>query len=215
MSSALRKSDTQTETARDESLQLVMKSLPTGKKQDCLPAYKMVWDELSVCDDMLMRGNRLVIPERLRGKVLDLAHEGHQGIVRTKQRLRCSVWWPGVDVEVERLVRSCHACQIVSVGNPPEPACPSELPSGPWQDLNPDLCGPFPGGENLLVVVDRYSKWVEVETLSSTTTQDITVRLEKIFGSHGFPLTLTTDNARNLTSAEFDNFCDVREGSNI
>ncbi|XP_043211659.1 uncharacterized protein K02A2.6-like isoform X2 [Amphibalanus amphitrite] len=148
--------------------------------------------------------------DRLRGKVLNLAHEGHQGVVRTKQRLRSCVWWPGVDVDVERLVRSCHACQVVSAGNPPEPICTTELPSGPWEDLNLDLCGPFPGGESLLVVIDKYSKWVEVETVFQTTTQEIIIRLDKMFASHGFPLTLTTDNARNLTSAEFDDFCKVR-----
>lgn len=207
---ALKQSDIQKETARDDQLQLVIRSLPTGKKQDCPRPYRMVWQELSVCDDMLLRGNRLVIPQKLRGKVLDLAHEGHQGIVRTKQKLRSSVWWPGVDVDAERLVRSCHACQVVSAGNPPEPMCTSELPLGPWQDVNLDMCGPFPGGESLLVVIDKYSKWVEVETLSSTTTRDITIRLEKMFAGHGFPLTLTTDNARNLTSAEFESFCDVR-----
>ena len=207
---ALQKDDIQRETTRDEQLQLVTRSLPSGKKNDCPRPYRMVRQELSVCDDMLLRGNRLVVPENLGGKVLDLAHEGHQGVVRTKQKLRGSVWWPGVDVDAERLVRSCHACQVVSAGNPPGPICTAELPSGPWQDLNLDLCGPFPGGESLLVLVDKYSKWVEVETMCSTTTRDITLRLEKVFAGHGFPLTLTTDNARNLTSAEFEDFCKVR-----
>ena len=159
---------------------------------------------------MLLRGNRLVVPESLREKVLDLAHEGHQGIVRTKQKLRCSVWWSGIDVDAERLVRSCHACQIVSEGNPPEPISTTDFPTGSWEDLSLDLCGPFPGGENLLVVVDRYSKWVDVEAMFSTTIQDITDILQKIFTRYGYPLTLTTDNARNLTSAEFEDFCKVR-----
>ena len=207
---ALQKRDIQMATTKDDQLQLVVRSLPSGKKQDCPRAYRMVWQELSVCDGMLLRGDRLVVPETLRGKVLDLAHEGHQGVVRTKQKLRSSVWWPGVDVDAERLVRSCHACQVVTAGNPPEPICTAELPAGPWQDLNLDLCGPFPGGENLIVVVDKYSKWVEVETVRLTATQDITPHLEKIFARHGFPLTLTTDNAHNLTSAEFGEFCRVR-----
>ena len=207
---ALQKNDIQTETARDNELQSVIARLPTGKRSDCPRPYRLMWQKLSVCDGLLLRGNRIVVPQALRSKVLDLAHEGHQGIVRTKQKLRSSVWWPGLDTDAERLVRSCHACQLVSAGNPPEPICPAELPEGPWEDLNLDLCGPFRGGESLLVIVDKYSKCVEAETLSSTTTRDILVRLEKIFASHGFPLTLTTDNARNLTSAEFEEFCKVR-----
>ena len=207
---ALEESNIRRETAKDAALQSVMRNLPSGKKTECPGPYRMVWEELSVCDGMLLRGNRLVVPESLREKVLDLAHEGHQGIVRTKQKLRCSVWWPGIDVDAERLVRSCHACQIVSEGNPPERISTTDFPTGPWEDLSLDLCGPFPGGENLLVVVDRYSKWVDVEAMSSTTTQDITDILQKIFARYGYPLTLTTDNARNLTSAEFEDFCKVR-----
>ena len=207
---ALEESDIQRETAKDEELQLIVTSLPAGKKHDCPRAYRTVWAELSVANGMLLRGSRLVVPQALRRRVLDLAHEGHQGIVRTKEKLRSGVWWPGVDVDAERLVRSCHACQVVSSGSPPEPVSSTELPAGPWQDLNVDLCGPFPDGQSLLVLVDQYSKWVEVETLTSTTTQEITSVLEKIFARHGFPFTLTTDNAQNLCSAHFKDFCKVR-----
>ena len=41
-----------------------------------------------------MRGNRFLIPEKLRKQILQLAQQGHQGMVRTKSRLREKVWWP-------------------------------------------------------------------------------------------------------------------------
>ena len=44
---------------------------------------------------------QIVIPEKLRQRVLRLAHEGHQGIVKMKERLRSKVWWPGVDKDAE------------------------------------------------------------------------------------------------------------------
>ena len=119
------------ETSRDCELQAVMKWLPGGTPDGCPKSYQSVSHELCVYDDMVLRGNRLVIPAALRQRVLQLAHEGHQGMVRTKQRLRSKVWWPGVDKDVEQLVKSCYACQVVSTGNPPDPVVPSQLPSGP------------------------------------------------------------------------------------
>ena len=106
---------------------------------------------------------------------------------------------------------ACHACQAVSPGNPPDPVVSSELPLGPWEDVSLDLCGPFPTGEYLLVVVDRYSRWVEVEVLRVTTSRAIVQMLDKVFARLGMPVTLTTDNAKNLTSPEFEDFCDARQ----
>jgi len=56
--------------------------------QKCSRSYQVVENELSEIDGVLLRGSRIVIPVTLREHVLKLAHEGHQGIVKTKQRLR-------------------------------------------------------------------------------------------------------------------------------
>ena len=204
---ALKTAQIREETRRDAELQAVIRWLPRGRPDDCPTPYQSVSHELSEYDGMVLRGHRLVIPTALRRRVLQLAHEGHQGVVRTKQRLRSKVWWPGVDRDVENQIKSCHACQVVSAGNPPDPVVPSELPSGPWQDVSLDLCGPFPTGESLLVVTDRYSRWVEVDVMKSTTSSSIIARLRQMFARFGLPVTLTTDNAQNLTSPEFDEFC--------
>ena len=62
--------------------------------EDLRPFYN-VHNELSVWSDVcLAQGERAVIPASLRMRVLSLAHKGHLGIVKTKQRCRESVWWP-------------------------------------------------------------------------------------------------------------------------
>ena len=65
--------------------------------------YLPVRGELSAIGKLLLPGTRIVIPKQLRCQVLELAHEGHPGIVAMKQRLRTKVWWPGIDKEVESL----------------------------------------------------------------------------------------------------------------
>lgn len=92
----------------------VQKGWPRSGKHvtDELVLYFNVPNELAVVDSLVMRGSdRLVVPMSLRSRVLDLAHEGHQGIVRTKQRLRELYWWPHMDKCVETLIGSCVPCQ--------------------------------------------------------------------------------------------------------
>lgn len=68
-----------------------------------LRAYKKVQNELSLAleADLLIRGNRLVIPKQLREQEVLLVHECHQGLVKTENVLRENVWFPGLDTIVE------------------------------------------------------------------------------------------------------------------
>ena len=88
------------------------------------------------------KGTRIIVPQELRDRVLQIAHEGHPGIVSMKKRLRSKVWWPGIDKEVERFFQTCHSCQLVGRPQPPEPMKSTELPQGPWQHVSADLMTP-------------------------------------------------------------------------
>lgn len=57
-------------------------------------AYFQVRHQLAVDNKYIMRGQRLVVPVALRSKFIHLAHERHQGVMQTKQRLRELFWWP-------------------------------------------------------------------------------------------------------------------------
>ena len=118
-----------------------------------------------------MRGTRIVIPQSLRSEVLHLAHEGHQGIVKMKNRFRTKVWWPKIDYDAAQVCMSCHGRQVIGGFCAPEPMQWVEPPSGPWQDVAIDVLGPLPSGENLLVVVDYYSRFFEVVIMHSTTSR--------------------------------------------
>ncbi|XP_022788128.1 uncharacterized protein K02A2.6-like [Stylophora pistillata] len=157
-------------------------------------------------DRLLLRRSRLVIPRELRLRVLELAHEGHQGIVKTKCRLRSKVWWPKMDSDAEKLCRSCHGCQVVSEYAPPEPIARAFPPSGPWEDCAADILGPLPSGESLLVVVDYFSRYFEVVILRSTFSTRLIKALKPIFSRFGVPHTLKTDNGPQLVSEEFEAF---------
>lgn len=91
----------------------VRKALRVGV-WDELPKYKHVCQELTSVGKLILRGRRICIPEKLQKQVLSLVLEGHQGIVKCKLRLR-EVWWLGIDKDVEKLVKSCRSCELMSV----------------------------------------------------------------------------------------------------
>ena len=91
-------------------------------------------NELFSCGQLLWRGSKIVIPQVLREHVLKLAHEGHQGILKTKCRLCSTVWWPQVDADAEKVCKSCHGCQAVSEYSAPELMARAYPPSGPGRN---------------------------------------------------------------------------------
>ncbi len=124
---------------------------------DC-PAYRHIAGELYVIGQTIFRGTIIALPQSLRGRVLQLAHEDHLGVIGTKQNLRMKVWWPGMDRAAERFVRACHGCQLVAKPDIPEPLSPTVMHEGPWQNKATDLLGPLPDGHSILLVVDYYSQ---------------------------------------------------------
>ena len=85
--------------------------------------------------------------------------------MKTKERLRSKVWWPGMDKEAEQCCQSGHACQVVGPAAPLPEIKSTHLPEGPWQQLATDLLGPLPSRECLLVLVGYYSRFYEVDVV--------------------------------------------------
>ena len=169
----------------DPEISQLRECITTGEWDNAQTQYKAVRSELSILGKLVLRGTRLLIPAKLRDRVVDLAHEGHQGLTKTKQRPRSKVWWAGTDRQVEAKCKTCHGCQLVGSPTPSEPLKHTEFPSQPWQDLTADLMGPLPSGEYVFVVVDYYSRYFEVDILKSVTSATIIGSLERIFCTHG------------------------------
>ncbi|XP_055525274.1 uncharacterized protein K02A2.6-like isoform X2 [Wyeomyia smithii] len=88
----------------DKSIQSVKVGLEQDVRSEDASSFRVFATELCFANKILLRGTRIVIPEALKLRVLDLAHEGHPGITIMKQRLRAKVWWPKLDTQVERYV---------------------------------------------------------------------------------------------------------------
>ncbi|KAI8514170.1 hypothetical protein Bbelb_084940 [Branchiostoma belcheri] len=158
--------------------------------------------------DLLLRGNRIIIPATLQSRVIAIAHEGHQGISKTKALLREKVWFPGIDDKVNEALKGCLACQATTKTPTAVPLQPTVMPEHPWSELCADFWGPLPSGDYLLVVIDEHSRYPVVEHLRSTSAQAVIPVLDKIFAMFGTPEVLKTDNGPPWTSTQMKSFAD-------
>ncbi len=112
-------------------------------------------------------------------RILRMAHIGHPGMVMMKRRLRETYWWPGLDGQVEHLVKCCEGCQMSSKSQPLDPIPKTVIPKPdrPWSWVGIDISGPFhtaPQKEQFVVsVVDYFSGFPEV--LLTTDIHSVTI----------------------------------------
>ena len=195
-------------TNEDKTLQLLRAALRTDIwNSDLLKQYKMIKEELTIgAQNVILRGSRIVIPQSLQQRIIDIAHESHQGLSKTKAMIREKVWFPKIDEAVKATLDSCLACQATGKQNPPEPVKLSEMPRAPWEKLHADFYGPLPSGDYLLVVIDRYSRFPEVEFVKSTKLSVLIPKFDRIFAVHGIPEVIKTDNGPPFNSDDFSRY---------
>ena len=191
----------------DPELTRVRQCITRNDWSDLPAEYRNVKEDLSVYGYLVLRGVRIVVPTSQRAQILALAHEGHFGISKMKMRLRESLWWPGMDSDINDIVHGCYPCQLVGQKSAPEPLTPTPLPPGPWIELAADLMD-IENGDHLLVVIDYFSRWSEVAVIRSTTATKVISCLENMFCMHGLPVRLRTDNGPQFISEQFKEFMD-------
>ncbi|XP_060542061.1 uncharacterized protein K02A2.6-like [Pantherophis guttatus] len=183
----------------------ILRGWPSGKPEERFSPFARKQEELSTMKGCLLWGDRVLIPSTLQRRTLETLHKGHPGIVRMKALARSYVWWPSMDKDIEQWVSRCDPCQEVHPAPPQSEVAKWETPSNPWSRVHIDFAGPMQG-RHLLIVVDAFSKWLEVVPMASTTT-DATIRaLRRLFATHGLPDVLVSDNGPQLTSLAMESF---------
>jgi len=201
----------ETATNADPELQLLAETIRTGfpdHRQDIPEAVRQYWpmqSSLTVDGNLILCGSRLVIPGSMRKATLQQLHDSHQGIHRTKARARQIVYWPGIDNDIERVVKSCADCQLHLPSHGKEPYMARPAPSRPFEQIHADLFS-F-AGQQFLVVVDGYSSWPWVFCFNrDAPTKKLIQALCDVFIASGAADVLYTDNGPQFTAQAFQDF---------
>ena len=161
--------------------------------------------ELSCIQDVLLWGSRVIIPTKLRIRMLEELHSSHAGASKMKSLGRSYFWFPGMDKEIERIANECRDCAAVQKMPNASTVHPWEYPSAPWSRIHIDLAGPFMQND-FLILYDAGSKWGDVKILPDTSSHTVIKKLREIFSYFGIPEVVVSDNGPQFTSHEFDTF---------
>jgi hypothetical protein len=197
-------------TKTDLQMQTLKQTIQDGwpdSRTKCHQTILEFWnhrDELSCCDNLIFRGQTIVIPRSVRHDIIESVHQSHLGVEKTVRRAKDALFWPGMTKEITDFVLKCGICQKYRHSNQKEPLIPHSIPQRPWQYVSTDI---FTwDSKEYLVTVDAYSNYFEIDLLPDMKSSTVIRKLKAHFARHGIPDTLMSDNAGQYTSEQMTNF---------
>jgi len=160
---------------------------------------------------------RIYLPSSLKFEVMHIFHSdvlaGHLGVRKTFNRLESRVYWRNIRRDVADFVKRCIECQMTKKHKIPlAPASTFEVES-PWDLWTIDLMGPYPKGSKqntyLFVVVDYFTKYVEMFPLRIAKAETITEKLWSVCCRWGLPRVILSDNGTQFTSKHYSDWCNA------
>ena len=198
--------ETQNDAELQTLLQYIIKGFPMTKDEchDAVKPYFNYREELTVGDGLVLKGQCIVIPNKLRQTCLARLHIAHVGVNKTLYQARQSVFWPALSKDINELISACSACMQYAAKNCAKPLINDLAISKPWQALSIDN---FEWkGHKYLIILDHFSHFVVKSSDKIDTATTIKLLLE-VFAEHGLPHKIRCDRGSNFTSVDFTNFC--------
>ena len=94
-------------------------------------------ESLTIIDGMVMKDKRIVIPESLHNDALKVLHRSNMGVVKAKEHVSTSMFWPKIYSDIENYLSPCCPCMMYNVKQQAEPL-EHDVPTKPWYSLTLD-----------------------------------------------------------------------------
>ena len=195
----------------DNDYRLIKDALQDGiKAKDITPdhparPYKADWNLLAINQDLITIGDRILVPKGARKDILRGLHISHLGLKKTASLAKTLYYWKNMSKEIEQLIDGCKKCQVHARFQSKE-SLKQTFAEGPMNMNSADIAQY--GNKTYLVHADRYSNFLWVYHLKTTTTRSVIDALWNTFYLMGFPDRLRTDNGPQFISQEFIDKCD-------
>ncbi len=157
-----------------------------------------------------------IVPEALQKPVIKLYHDyAHVSAPKTQQLIRKNFWWPQMASDIQRWCDTCIVCATINQGKPGRTKlCRPEPPKGPWELLQLDFIGPLPSAKGgyryCLVIIDKFSKWVEaIPTRNNSANTVARVVANQILPLWGAPIQIESDQGTHFTGQVMKQICQM------
>ena len=172
----------QQETASDEVLQQLINFTMNGwPSKHNIPTvvkpYYSLRSEIVYHEGLLLKGQRIIVPSALRSKMKEIIHQGHNGMERCKYRAQQSLYWLGMNAEIEDFVARCSYCLTYRNKQQSEHLIDHDIPQSSWIKVASDVFHLF--GHHYVIVTDYYSGYIELERIPDKTSTSVITKLKK------------------------------------
>ena len=123
--------------------------------------FEPILSELSLTGNgIILKGDRIVLPESLQLRAIELAHRGaHPGQSGIGRRLRYHFFFHGLFDKVKKFVEQCKECSMFTDKKTKEPIEHHKIPQKAWETVAVDLFGPMPSSKHIVVVQDHGTRY--------------------------------------------------------
>lgn len=163
---------------------------------------------MSIVDDVILVGDRILVPPSLRDVICKILHSAHQGTNAMRERAKVTVFWPGITDAINVTREKCTSCWQMTPSQPHLPPANPFIPSYPFEAIAADFCKQ--GGHHYLITVDRFSNWPEVLKVNpggkNAGSSGLVNALKSYFSTFGVPEELSSDGGPEFKSMETSSF---------
>lgn len=175
---------------------------------DEVKRYNSYKYELTYQNGIIYKNQQIVIPFKLRRKILKILHTSHNGIEGTINMARRNVFWPGMSAEIRNAIKECTICTKLASSQTKQSMQTHPIPEFPFQYISMDVLTTTYKEKKtyFLITVDHYSDYFELDILKNLSSQVLIDICKQNFSRHGIPQRIITDNGTNFASEEFKTF---------
>ena len=204
------KAETTTDLVLSKLIVLIQNGFPS-RRQELESELQQYWEhkeQLSIIDDVVVLGERVVIPTSLRAEVLRSLHAAHQGTTSMNERAKAAIFWPGITLDIQHTRQCCASCNRSAPSQPKTPPIEPWIPSTPFEAI---ACDYFQyRGWYYFVAADRLSGWTEQSRIKPGTNNagstGLCKALRALFATFGVPTEISSDGGPEFTAKSTENF---------
>ena len=164
-----------------------------------------------ICVNRMVASDTLsaIIPEREISEdnyaVIATCHNsivGHGGVDRTVAKIHSlNKRWEYLTQDVKKFIMNCPTCQKMSQIKIPIHAVKYTTSTySTMECLNIDFVGPYPDGGYVLVIIDTFTRWVELYPCEAATALTALEGLLTHFGRFGCPRAIRSDRGSHFAN---------------
>ena len=152
--------------------------------------------------------DRVVVPVKLRARVIENLHSTHQGTSGMFSRAQTVVFWPGISNDIDEARAKCRTCHRNAPSQAKLPPMEPRIPKSPFEMIYADYCKLQ--GKNYLIIGDRLSGWTEVFRIKvgspTAGSKGLCEALRHVFVTFGVPDDLSSDGGPEFSAMETKDF---------